>query len=77
MTLVAGGDEIGIFHHSRKGLRAAPPAAPRGTPGPLMIERPISAVEAMARRIALPSSETASSASVGTLGNSGLRFSAA
>ena len=58
---------------------AARSAASRsgGTPGPVMIERPISAVAAMARSGALPSSEIASSGSVGTLGSNAWRFSAA
>ena len=54
MPFVAGGDEGGILHHLYKGPDAMPRGALGGTSGPLMIERPISAVEA----IALPSSET-------------------
>ena len=54
MPFVAGGDEGGVVHHLYKG----PDAMRRGTlprhVRPLMIERPISAVEAIARRAALP-----------------------
>ena len=48
-----------------------------GTPGPAIIERPISAVAAIARSGALPSSEIANSGNAGTFGSSAWRFSAA
>ena len=61
MPFVAGGDECGVLHHLYKGPDAMPRGTLGGTSGPLMIERPISAVEAIARGAALPSSETADS----------------
>lgn len=64
MPFVAGGDEGGILHHLYKGPDAMPRGTLGGTSGPLMIERPISAVEAIARGAALPSSETADSGKV-------------
>jgi hypothetical protein len=48
MPFVAGGDEGGILHHLYKGPDAMPRGILGGTSGPLMIERPISAVEAIA-----------------------------
>ena len=48
MPFVAGGDEGGILHHLYKGPDAMPRGTLGGTSGPLMIERPILAVEAIA-----------------------------
>jgi hypothetical protein len=64
MPFVAGGDEGGILHHLYKGPDAMPRGTLGGTSGPLMIERPISAVEAIACGAALSSSETADSGKV-------------
>ena len=64
MPFVAGGDEGGILHHLYKGPDAMPRGTLGGTSGPLMIERPISAVQAIACGAALSSSETADSGKV-------------
>ena len=53
------------------------PSRSGGTPGVVMIERPMSPVPAAARSTSRPSSDSASSGSVGTSGSRRWRFSEA